>query len=81
MSSPAFEAFLARLYTDGETRQRFLAEPRAVARAAGLDEAECEALARIDRKGLELAAESFERKREHAAQNRRPIWGRWLRRL
>ena len=57
MSSPAFEAFLARLYTDGETRQRFLAEPRAVAQAAGLVEAECEALERIDRDGLVLAAE------------------------
>jgi len=80
VSSPAFEAFLARLYTDGETRQRFLAEPRAVARAAGLGEAECEALERIDREGLVLAAESFGRKRKRRATGDRPsIWRRWLR--
>jgi uncharacterized protein len=57
------EAFLARLYVDGETRRRFLADPRAAAEAAGLDGAICLALQRIDRAGLELAAHSFAIKR------------------
>ena len=63
MSSPGFEAFLARLYVDEAARRRFLDDPRGVARAAGLDEAEVDALARIDRAGLELAARSFAAKR------------------
>jgi len=75
MSHPRFEAFLATLYTDAEARQRFLADPRQTARLAGLDERDVEALAHIDRIGLELAARSFEAKR--AAQ--RPRRSRWLR--
>jgi hypothetical protein len=61
--SPAFEAFLARLYTDHETRARFLEDPEAEAGRAGLGEAEATALLGIDRVGLELAARSFEKKR------------------
>ena len=62
--SAALERFLARLYTDARLRRRFLANPRDVARAARLDEQSVEALARIDRVGLELAADSFARKRK-----------------
>ena len=62
MSAP-FESFLARIYVDGDARARFLADPRGEARRAGLTAAEEEALARIDRAGLALAAGSFERKR------------------
>jgi hypothetical protein len=36
MPSPAFEAFLARLYADAAARAAFLADPRATARAAGV---------------------------------------------
>ena len=69
MSTPAFEAFLARLYTDAAARARFLAEPEAEARRAGLNPDQCRALAAIDRTGLEMAARSFARKR--AAGNAR----------
>jgi hypothetical protein len=62
MSAP-LEGFLARLYTDARLRRRFLADPAAVARAARLDEPSVQALVDIDREGLELAAESFARKR------------------
>ena len=61
--NPAFEAFMARLYTDAELRRRFLVDPRAVARAAGLGEKEVTALKAIDRPGLELTARSFAAKR------------------
>jgi hypothetical protein len=57
------EAFLARLYVDAEFRARFLAEPVGEAMRAGCDRATAERLAAIDREGLELAAESFARKR------------------
>ena len=77
MSHPRFEAFLAELYTDADARRRFLADPRSAARLAGLDEVDVEALAQIDRIGLELAARSFECKRA-AGQPRRSRWLRWL---
>jgi len=76
MSHPRLETFLAELYTDAETRQRFLADPMSAARLAGLNERDVDALARIDRTGLELAARSFESKR--VAQRRgRKRWLRW----
>jgi hypothetical protein len=59
-----FEAFLAKIYVDADYRARFLADPRGVARVAGLSEEECDALVAIDRKGLEMAATSYARKRE-----------------
>ena len=62
--SPAFEAYLARLYTDARERDLFLADPRGRAAATGLASAELDALAAIDRDGLVLAAQSFEKKRE-----------------
>jgi hypothetical protein len=68
MSAAAVESLLARLYTDDELRLRFIADPRAIAAAAGLDAAEAEALERIDRVGLELAAESYARKRASHAR-------------
>lgn len=63
MSSPAFEAFLARLYTDAAARARFLVDPVREARRFGLDDSSCAALEHIDREGLELASFSFARKR------------------
>ena len=72
--SPAFEGYLARIYTDAAERALFLADPRGRAAAAGLASAEIEALARIDRDGLALAVKSFERKRDehrtHSHQKR-----------
>ena len=60
---PEFETFLARLYTDAPLRARFLADPRAETARHQLTAEECEALARIDRVGLELSARSFAHKR------------------
>jgi hypothetical protein len=57
------EALLARLYTDTAARDRWLADPDGESRRAGLDDAACAAMRAIDRPGLELAAESFTRKR------------------
>jgi len=68
VSSPRFEAFLARLYVDGEFRAAFLADPRRA--AAGLAPDEIAALEAIDREGLELAADSFARKRAGRASRR-----------
>jgi hypothetical protein len=70
MTSPAFEAFLARIYVDADYRARFLASPWEMARLAGLSEEECGALAAIDRTGLEMAAISYSRKREQKLGNR-----------
>jgi hypothetical protein len=61
--SPAFETYLARLYVDPESLRRFLADPRAAAAEAGLDAREVDALTRVDRTGLRLAAQSFASKR------------------
>ena len=69
MSSPALESFLAKLYTDEETRARFLADTRGEAGRAGLSEAEAAALGEIDRTGLQMAAASYAHKR---AQHRGP---------
>jgi len=63
MSSQQFETFLARLYADGEFRERFLESPEKVIKAAGLDDAEQRALLDIDKPGLRLAARSYEFKR------------------
>lgn len=79
--SPNFESFLVRLYVDGDLRQRFLADPRAVAIASGLAGDEIASAVAIDRPGLELAAASFAHKR----QRRRPPfrlrqwWSGWRR--
>jgi len=68
--SPAFEAFLAKIYVDSEARNRFLLDPEQESRRAGLSEAECEAICAIDRAGLEFASASFERKRRRHRSNR-----------
>jgi hypothetical protein len=63
MNTPALERFLARIYVDAEARARFLANPRAEAERAGLNECESRSLENIDRTGLTLAARSFAKKR------------------
>ena len=79
MNSPRFEAFLARLYVEDDLRERFLAEPRAVALAAGLNAQEAAAIADIDRMGLHVAAESFAAKRRQKAALKPPGWFVWMR--
>lgn len=76
ITSPDFEAFLARVYVDGDFRARFLADPAGEAKRAGLSEAEGLALENIDRSGLELAAGSFQAKR--TKKERRTGWFRRL---
>jgi hypothetical protein len=81
MSAQKFEAFLAELYVDDQARSRFLVDPRREALAAGLTEADCAALDKTDWIGLELAADSFARKRA-SCPPRKPIskLTRWLKR-
>jgi hypothetical protein len=75
MSSPAFEIFLTKVYVDAEFRARFLSDPRGTAEEAGLSADECEALACIDRTGLEMAAKSFASKREKKnARRKKQAW-------
>ncbi len=71
MSEQKLEAFLVNLYVDGQARSRFLANPRREALSAGLTEDDCAALEKIDLVGLELAADSFARKRA-SRRPRRP---------
>ena len=79
MSSPRFEAFLARLYSDPEFLSRFMRAPEEAAHEAGLDPRERLAAAAIDRAGLLMAARSYELKRG-ARRGRR--WGlRWFLRI
>jgi len=63
MSSPRFEAFLARLYSDPEFLSCFMRAPEQAGREAALDSREQAAAAAIDRAGLLMAARSYELKR------------------
>ena len=63
MSSPGLETFLARLYSDPDLLDRFLADPDGASRGARLSESERAAVVAIDRDGLVLAARSYARKR------------------
>lgn len=84
MSSPALETYLARLYTDDALRTAFLLEPRAQALLHGLSQQEAEAMAAMDRVGLQMAAASYRSKRAgrtaHGgmAKPAQPWWRRLL---
>ena len=78
MTSPEFEAFLARVYVDAEFRARFLADPAGEAKRAGLSETEGQALEKLDRRGLELAAACYQAKRSNKVPRRRTGWFRRL---
>ena len=80
MTTPRFEQFLARLYVDEDVRRRFASDPRGTAMSAGLDSVEIEALAAIDRTGLELAAHSYAHKRRAKGRVARG-WSQKLRAL
>jgi len=64
MNDRKMEKFLASLYVDAKLRARFLGAPREEAKRAGLNPEQCDAMAAIDRVGLKMAAQSFERKRK-----------------
>lgn len=70
MSASIVEAFLARIYVDAQARERFLSNPTAEARAAGLSPEEVDAVTQIDQVGLELFAVSLERKRQRQCAKR-----------
>jgi hypothetical protein len=65
LSVAKLEAFLARIYVDAKARQRFLRDPGREAMSAGLSDEEIDAVKQIDQVGLELIADSLERKRSH----------------
>jgi hypothetical protein len=79
VSTPEFEAFLARLYTDPEARTRFLNDRVAEARAANLTAPQIQSLAQLDADALQAAAHSFHRKRTQKLQ--RAKWRWWPFRL
>jgi hypothetical protein len=70
MSAARLEAFLAKIYVDEDSRERFLADPRSEAAKAGLNEQEIKALEKIDRAGLILTAQSLQKKRRRLSGKR-----------
>jgi hypothetical protein len=76
MSSPQFEAFLARLYCDRDFLKEFMRESDRASREAGLSERERQAAIAIDRAGLLMAVRSFESKRH--ARTQRPGVRKWM---
>lgn len=81
MSSPALEAYLAKLYTDDALRQAFLDAPQAQSVLHGLSQQEAEAMAAIDRIGMQMAAASFQHKRAAHGVRAKPRQGWWRRLL
>lgn len=71
MSAARLEAFLAKIYVDESSRERFLADPRGEATKAGLSEREIAALEKIDRVGLILIAQSLSKKRQRLTEKSR----------
>src|SRR5262245_1118092 len=70
MSAARLEAFLAKIYVDEDSRERFLVDPRGEAAKAGLNEQEIGALEKIDRAGLILTAQSLQKKRRRLSGKR-----------
>jgi hypothetical protein len=70
MSAARLEAFLAKIYVDEDSRERFLTDPRGEAAKAGLNEREIDALEKIDRAGLILTAQSLQKKRRRLSGKR-----------
>ena len=79
MSSPRFEAFLARLYVDESFLKRFLASPAEAMSEAALDERERRAATGIDRVGLVMAARSYRAKRQRFRRAKRSLWQQFKR--
>jgi uncharacterized protein (UPF0276 family) len=71
------EAFLARLYADGNARARFLDDPAGEGARGGLSRATCEDLSRLSRADLTLAGDSYAHRRAHAAGRRRAVPSRY----
>lgn len=69
MTTPLFEEFLARLYTDEQFLKCFLAEPEKFCLQKGLQRYEVEALLKIDKAGLILTHESIRFKKKKHSHN------------
>lgn len=63
-ASVAVEAYLAKLFADPIERKKFLSDPASAAIDAGLSDTDANALRRIDKVGLRMAAASYAHKRE-----------------
>jgi hypothetical protein len=70
------QSALARLYIDSTLRDRFFAEPSAVAAELGLDAEEARGLARLPRRQVEQFADSLRRKRRGQVRRVIPIAAR-----
>ena len=64
MNDSRLETFLARIYVDQKARAKFLADPHGEATKAGLTAQQVEDVIKIDRDGLDLLAQSLERKKQ-----------------
>lgn len=64
------EEFLARLYTDCDSLDRFLTDRAGEARKAGLAESEVAAMCAADGIGLRMAANSYAQKRDDRPKRR-----------
>jgi hypothetical protein len=60
------ERFMARLYTDRDFREKFLADPAATGAREGLTADQCRAVAAMPLDHLHRAARSYEHKRDSA---------------
>jgi hypothetical protein len=75
------ERFLARLLTDRDLRERFLADRASVAKDAGLSPEEVEGMARMPPQDLRTAARSYQHKRDASVQRGGRSWfAGWFRR-
>ena len=81
MSSPALATYLARLYTDDAVLDAFLLAPRAQALLHGLSPQEADAMAAMDRVGLQMAAASYRAKRAGHGSRATPAQPWWRRLL
>jgi hypothetical protein len=73
------ERLMARLLTDRELRERFIADPARVALQQGLSAAEAEMIARMSAQDLRTAGRGYEHKRNTMQKRpRRASFARWL---
>jgi hypothetical protein len=73
------ERLLARLLTDRQMRERFVADPARVAIAEGLSAEEAEMIARMPAQDLCAAGRSYDHKRNAMRKDDRKTWfARWL---
>lgn len=74
MDSREIELVLARLYTDNELYERFIANPRLEIKRQQLSADVACAFEAIDIQGLKLAARGYRHKRDRAAKISLSVW-------